>query len=61
MNYDYYTFLVTGILESYPAFQNLCANTCPTIWANGEVCSPQEDCSNKASLEFDLLMALDLI
>ena len=43
------------------AFQKKAENTCPTIWPDGSKCSFADDVSNKASMEIDRLIDLELI
>lgn len=42
-------------------FQKKAENTCPTMWADGSRCSFADDVSNKASMEIDRLIDLELI
>ena len=42
-------------------FKNKVERTCPTIWADGSECSFADDISNKASMEVDRLIDLELI
>ena len=58
---DYYRCLVMGIIEMYPAFDEIVTSTCPTYWIDGTVCSYSDDRSNKASMEVDYLIDMGLL
>ena len=49
------------LIANYPEFQTIVENTCPTRWADGTICSPADDTMNKAFMETELLMELELI
>ena len=42
-------------------FKDKVEKTCPTMWADGSECSFADDASNKASMELDRLIDLELI
>lgn len=58
---EYYFSVVMHLIAKYPAFQTIVENTCPTRWLDGSICSPADDTVNKAFMETELLMELDLI
>lgn len=59
--YNYYFDVVMHLIAEYPAFQTIVENTCPTRWLDGSICPPADDTMNKAFMETELLMELDLI
>ena len=61
MNSDYYFYTIMCLIAKYPEFQNKVANTCPTRWLDGTVCPPADDTRNKAFMETEMLMELELI
>ena len=58
---DFYFNTIMYLIAKYPGFQNKVENTCPTRWADNTVCSPADDTLNKAFMETELLVELDLI
>ena len=59
--YEYYFDVVMHLIANYHEFQTIVENTCPTRWADGTICSPADDTMNKAFMETELLMELELI
>lgn len=60
-NFKFYYDSVICLIAQYPEFQKKVQETCPTFWADGTICSPIEDALNKAFLEVERLVWLDLI
>ena len=60
-NYNLYYNSIICLIANFPNFQKKASRTCPTIWADGTTCSPMEDTLNKAFLEVERLVWLDLI
>lgn len=56
----YYNSIIV-LIAQYQEFQKKAENTCPTFWTDGSICSPIEDALNKAYLEVERLVWLDLI
>lgn len=61
MSLNYYLGLVTALIAQSPEFQKISQNTCPTRWADDSICSPADDTMNKAFMEAEYLMELELI
>ena len=61
MKFEYYYRFVLLLIASNKEFQKNCLNSCSTMWSNGEKCSISDDISNKASMEIEYLIDLDLI
>ena len=61
MKYNFYYLEIMHLIIRCPTFQKKAQETCPTIWANGNKCSFADDVSNKASMEVDRLIDLELI
>lgn len=61
MSFNFYHGVVMHLIGQYPGFQNVVTSTCPTRWVDGSVCPPADDTLNKAFMEVELLMELDLI
>lgn len=61
MDNNWYFGVVMHLIAQYPAFQNIVESTCPTRWIDGTVCPPADDTMNKAFMETELLMELELI
>lgn len=59
--YEYYFDVVMHLIANHPDFQTIVENTCPTRWSDGTICSPADDTMNKAFMETELLMELELI
>lgn len=59
--YNFYYLEVMNLIIKCPDFQKKAENTCPTMWADGSKCSFADDISNKASMEVDRLIDLELI
>ena len=59
--YKFYYREIMHLIIKYPDFQKKAENICPTIWADGSKCSFADDISNKASMEVDRLIDLELI
>ena len=59
--YEYYFDVVMHLIANYPDFQIIVENNCPTRWSDGTICSPADDTMNKAFMETELLMELELI
>ena len=59
--YNFYYNNILLMIARNPDFQKKAGNTCPTIWADGSECSFADDISNKASMEVDRLIDLELI
>lgn len=57
----FYYCTVLQLIASNKDFQESCMNSCPTMWGDGTKCSIADDISNKASMEVDWLIDLDLI
>ena len=57
----FYYRTVLQLIASNKDFQEKSMNSCPTMWSNGTKCSIADDISNKASMEVDFLIDLDLI
>lgn len=57
----FYYCTVLQLIASNKDFQENCLKSCPTMWGDGTKCSIADDISNKASMEVDLLIDLDLI
>ena len=57
----FYYCTVLQLIASNKDFQENCMNSCPTMWGDGTKCSIADDISNKASMEVDWLIDLDLI
>ena len=60
-NYNFYYSTIIRLIANFPDFQKKAENSCPTMWANGEICPYVHDVSNKAFLEVERLDYLDLI
>lgn len=60
-NYKFYYNNIIRLIAEYKPFQQKASETCPTFWSDGTVCSPIEDTLNKAYLEVERLVWLDLI
>ena len=58
--YNFYYREIMHLIIKCPDFQKKAENTCPT-WADGRKCSFADDISNKASMEVDRLIDLELI
>lgn len=61
MKHNFYYNSILLIITRYPSFQKKAQNTCPTRWADGNRCSFADDVLNKASMEIDRLIDLELI
>lgn len=59
--YNFYYREIMHLIIKNPDFQKKAENTCPTMWADGRKCSFADDISNKASMEVDRLIDLELI
>lgn len=59
--YNFYYLEVMHLIIKSQDFQKKAENTCPTMWADGSKCSFADDISNKASMEVDRLIDLELI
>ena len=59
--YNFYYREIMHLIIKNPDFQKKAENTCPTMWADGSKCSFADDISNKASMEVDRLIDLELI
>ena len=57
----YFENLIINIIGTYPEFQKIVESTCPTRWADGSICPPADDTMNKAFMEYELLVELELI
>lgn len=57
----FYYCSILQLIASNKDFHKKCMNSCPTMWADGTICSIADDISNKASMEIDWLIDLDLI
>lgn len=60
-NYSFYYNSIISLIAGYKPFQKKAESSCPTMWANGEICPYVHDISNKAFLEVERLDYLDLI
>ena len=59
--YKFYYCSVLQLIANNKEFQDKASCTCPTMWGDGTKCSIADDISNKASMEVDFLIDLDLI
>lgn len=59
--YNFYYLEIMHLIIKSQDFQKKAENTCPTMWADGSKCSFADDISNKASMEVDRLIDLELI
>ena len=59
--YNFYYLEIMHMIIRYSDFKRKVSNTCPTRWADGSKCSFADDASNKASMEIDRLIDLELI
>lgn len=59
--YNFYYNSILLMIARNPDFQKKAQETCLTIWADGNKCSFADDVSNKASMEVDRLIDLELI
>lgn len=59
--FKFYYNSVILLIAQYPEFQKKVNRTCPTFWVDGSTCSPVDDTLNKAFLEVERLVWLDLI
>ena len=59
--YNFYYREIMHLIIKNPDFQKKAENTCPTMWADGSKCTFADDISNKASMEVDRLIDLELI
>lgn len=57
----FYYCTILQLIASNKDFQENCLKSCPTMWGDGTKCSIADDISNKASMEVDWLIDLDLI
>lgn len=59
--YDLYYITIMHLIIRCAGFKDKVERTCPTMWADGSECSFADDASNKASMELDRLIDLELI
>lgn len=57
----FYYCTILNMIAQNKNFKENCMNSCPTMWSDGTKCSIADDISNKASMEVDFLIDLDLI
>lgn len=57
----FYYCTILNMIAQNKSFQEKCMSSCPTMWYDGTRCPIADDISNKASMEVDYLIDLDLI